>query len=75
MKLKTRSFFRSSSKGGGRGTREAAGGAGEIKWELRPGGMLVQKREDNGVEEMIRVRVSNGIKVHQVSVKDTSTFR
>ncbi|KAL0381777.1 UNVERIFIED_CONTAM: hypothetical protein Sangu_0242000 [Sesamum angustifolium] len=40
-------FSRSSSSklgGGGGGAAAANVGGGDIKWELRPGGMLVQKR-------------------------------
>ncbi|OAY83489.1 BAG family molecular chaperone regulator 4 [Ananas comosus] len=47
-----------------------------IEWELRPGGMLVQKRDD-GVGSpgpMIRVRVSHGSYHHEVSVPAQATF-
>ncbi|KAJ7974710.1 BAG family molecular chaperone regulator 2 [Quillaja saponaria] len=50
---------------------------GEIKWELRPGGMLVQKREfatQSVGEEMITVRVSTVSKWHDISIQSTSTF-
>ncbi|GLU11375.1 hypothetical protein SLE2022_281280 [Rubroshorea leprosula] len=70
-----------SSKGGGGGpggdSQKGCGGgvSNEIKWELRPGGMLVQKRESgsNG-EGMITVRVSTVSQWHDVSVEATSTF-
>ncbi|KAL4193525.1 hypothetical protein AMTRI_Chr06g199950 [Amborella trichopoda] len=75
IKLKTKRFSRSSSKlslgeNGG-------GGGGVIDWELRPGGMLVQKREKgekNGECEMIRVKVSNGSNSHQISIQSNATF-
>ncbi|OAY73460.1 BAG family molecular chaperone regulator 2 [Ananas comosus] len=62
MKLRSKKLFkRSSSKlsGGGGAAVVGVGGRGEIEWELRPGGMLVQKREGRGVAgELITVRVS-----------------
>ncbi|XP_044467167.1 BAG family molecular chaperone regulator 2-like [Mangifera indica] len=52
------------------------GGISEIKWELRPGGMLVQKREsgDSVGEATITLRVSNVSKWHDISIEATSTF-
>nr|XP_043608529.1 BAG family molecular chaperone regulator 2-like [Erigeron canadensis] len=50
---------------------------GEVKWELRPGGMLVQKREmvDESVdEEIMVVRVATGSQWHDISIQPTSTF-
>ncbi|XP_004304688.1 PREDICTED: BAG family molecular chaperone regulator 2-like [Fragaria vesca subsp. vesca] len=48
---------------------------GEIKWELRPGGMLVQRRETpNAGEGMITVKVSTVSQWHDISVEPTSTF-
>lgn len=55
----------------------------KIEWEVRPGGMLVQKRrspddddEYGGVEEVILVRVSTGSggAWHDVSIDATATF-
>ncbi|KAG2652071.1 BAG family molecular chaperone regulator 1-like [Panicum virgatum] len=61
--------------GGGNGSAAGAGGgAGEIEWEVRPGGMLVQKRDGKGGEEVIVVRVSTGYSWHDVSIGATSTF-
>ncbi|PIN17798.1 hypothetical protein CDL12_09535 [Handroanthus impetiginosus] len=84
IKLRSKRFSRSSSKlggggGGGGGGAAANGGtaaAGEIKWELRPGGMLVQKREsqENSDEVMITIRVSTVSQWHDISVQATSTF-
>ncbi|KAF5190398.1 Bag family molecular chaperone regulator [Thalictrum thalictroides] len=58
------------------GCKGAGGGGGEIKWELRPGGMLVQKREDGGSlgEALIKVRVSTVSRWHDISIEATSTF-
>ncbi|KAK4710557.1 hypothetical protein R3W88_005070 [Solanum pinnatisectum] len=53
---------------------------GEIKWELRPGGMLVQKREcENNIsnsngEAIIKLRVSTVSNFHDISIQPTSTF-
>ncbi|MQM14162.1 hypothetical protein Taro_047096 [Colocasia esculenta] len=77
MKLRSRRLFKNSSKHGGGGGRGLGGCTGDIKWELRPGGMLVQKREDGNSlgGEVIRVRVSTGSSQwHDVSVEATSTF-
>ncbi|KAL0431607.1 UNVERIFIED_CONTAM: BAG family molecular chaperone regulator 2 [Sesamum radiatum] len=81
MKLRApKRFSRSSSSklgGGGGGSAVAnGGGGGDIKWELRPGGMLVQKREtnDNDDEVMITIRVSTVSQWHDISVRATSTF-
>ncbi|KAL7094907.1 hypothetical protein ACP275_11G134300 [Erythranthe tilingii] len=85
IKLRSKMFYRCSSKlgsggggasGGGGGAASHVGG-GEIKWELRPGGMLVQKRESNensSGEVMITIRVSTVSKWHDISVQPTSTF-
>lgn len=49
----------------------------EIKWELRPGGMLVQMRESgqsDGNKGLITIRVSTVSKSHDISIQQTSTF-
>jgi hypothetical protein len=56
------------------GDNGVGGGAGEIEWEVRPGGMLVQKRNGRGGQEMVTVRVSTGFSWHDVSIAATSTF-
>ncbi|WVZ74746.1 hypothetical protein U9M48_022892 [Paspalum notatum var. saurae] len=78
LRYSKRLFKRSSSPKqaaacGGDGN--VAAGAGEIEWEVRPGGMLVQKRDGRGGEEAITVRVSTGFSCwHDVSIGATSTF-
>ncbi|XP_023741543.1 BAG family molecular chaperone regulator 1 isoform X2 [Lactuca sativa] len=88
MKLRSKRFQTSLSKlrggcggggGGGSGDNKECGAtiAREIKWELRPGGMLVQKREIAGqnVEKgVIMVRVATCSQWHDISIQATSTF-
>ncbi|KAJ0977328.1 hypothetical protein J5N97_012802 [Dioscorea zingiberensis] len=79
MKLRSRRLFRSCSSkvGVGRETIRACNGegGGDIQWEVRPGGMLVQKREGGkGGGELIRLRVSMGSHSHDISIGATSTF-
>lgn len=81
IKIRSKRFSRSSSSklaGGGRGGGAANGGGGttgEIKWELRPGGMLVQKREcKENNDEIIIIRVSTVSYWHDISIQATSTF-
>ncbi|XP_059452527.1 BAG family molecular chaperone regulator 2 [Corylus avellana] len=75
MKLRSKRFCRSSSKLSN-GGNSIKGGEKEIKWELRPGGMLVQKRDtaDSEGEGMITIRVATVSKWHDISVQATSTF-
>ncbi|GER29525.1 ubiquitin family protein [Striga asiatica] len=81
IKLRPKMFSRSSSKpsvaGGNGGDAANTGGraTAEIKWEVRPGGMLVQKRESNNNEEgVITIRISTVSKWHDISIQPTSTF-
>ncbi|WJX65946.1 hypothetical protein P8452_50554 [Trifolium repens] len=84
MKLKSKRFCRSISLSKlGIGNKVVASSPSEkdcnenceIKWELRPGGMLVQKRENNkSVGEIITIRVSTVSKWHDISIEETSTF-
>ncbi|XP_075634072.1 BAG family molecular chaperone regulator 4-like [Castanea sativa] len=48
----------------------------EIDWELRPGGMLVQKRDagDASSGPMIKIKVSHGSYHHDITVPAQSTF-
>eukprot|EP00250_Pteridium_aquilinum_P010356 c19327_g1_i1 orf=1236-2177(-) len=75
-----------SSKGlfvmkGNLGSNVARAGDAEgasAEWELRPGGMLVQKRDPDAdavhAGPLIRVKVSYGRASHHVSIKAHSTF-
>ena len=78
-------FRRSSSKGstaGGSSSSSSDGGdvgsggrgRGEIEWEVRPGGMLVQNREGRPDVEVITVRVATGFSWHDVSIGATCIF-
>ena len=65
-------FRRSSSKSS---TASSGRRRGEIGWEVRPGGMLVQKRDGRGdVEVITTVRVATGFSWHDVSIGATCTF-
>ncbi|KAK1304517.1 BAG family molecular chaperone regulator 3 [Acorus calamus] len=60
--------------GGGGSEAEA-----KIEWEVRPGGMLVQKRTDSAAEAAaakpnLRVRVVHGAARYEISVNSQSTF-
>lgn len=48
----------------------------EIDWELRPGGMLVQKRNagDAASSPMIKIKVSHGSYHHYITIPAQSTF-
>lgn len=84
MKLRSKRFSRSSSKlrpggathGDGEGCKSCGMLTSEIKWELRPGGMLVQKREckESAGEGVITIRISTVSQWHDISVQATSTF-
>lgn len=49
----------------------------EIDWELRPGGMLVQKRNnagEAGASPMIKIKVSHGSYHRYITIPAQSTF-
>ncbi|KAK9067338.1 hypothetical protein SSX86_014664 [Deinandra increscens subsp. villosa] len=84
----SRSFSRLRSSAGSRcnsdnrGCNKVKGATvmrmGEVKWELRPGGMLVQRREIEGESVVeggiITIRVTTVSQWHDVSICATSTF-
>lgn len=83
IRLRSKRFSRSSSKPGNNGSKAASSSPekdcksiGEIKWELRPGGMLVQKRKSNqsAGEGMITIIVSTMSQSQEISIEATSTF-
>ncbi|KAI4350591.1 hypothetical protein L6164_005036 [Bauhinia variegata] len=81
IKLGSKRFCRSSSKlsrwnKAAPPAEKDSRSFGEIKWEVRPGGMLVQKREinENAGEGIITIRVSTVSQWHDISIEATSTF-
>ncbi|KAF3780138.1 BAG family molecular chaperone regulator 2 [Nymphaea thermarum] len=73
IKLRSRRFWRCSSK---LSEGVSDDGAADIEWELRPGGMLVQKRENGGGQDgkLIRVRVSSVSDSHEITIGANATF-
>ncbi|XP_010941523.2 BAG family molecular chaperone regulator 1 isoform X2 [Elaeis guineensis] len=66
---------KTGSDGGSAAGEEEAGR--EVEWEMRPGGMLVQKRRvDPGAAAAseVRVRISYGAAKYEVSVSSLATF-
>lgn len=67
---------------GGRVSGAGAGGreSGGHDWEMRPGGMLVQKRNPDSdpvgakPPPMIRVRVKYGSVYHEISISPHASF-
>lgn len=85
IKLRSKKYFgRSSSKlsssasklKGADQKELGANNIAEIKWELRPGGMLVQKRESGQSvgEGLITIRVSTVSQWHDISIESSSSF-
>ncbi|GJN02546.1 hypothetical protein PR202_ga19908 [Eleusine coracana subsp. coracana] len=73
-KLFRRSSSKSSTGSSSSSDGDSASIRGEIEWEVRPGGMLVQKRDGRGDVEVITVRVATGFSWHDVSIGATCTF-
>ena len=79
MKMKTKTTGLSQIKGSS--AVGDGGGDGQLMdWELRPGGMLVQKRNADSDREStpapptIRVRVKYGSNYHELSISSQATF-
>lgn len=48
-----------------------------IEWEMRPGGMLVQRRNDNSDDQItpnLRIRVAYGVARYEISINPHATF-
>lgn len=79
MKMRTKTTGISQMNGGSAG---GGGGAGAestpSEWEMRPGGMLVQKRSDSDQNSAppptIRVRVKYGSIYHEIHISSQATF-
>lgn len=76
MKLSPKRLFKRNPKLNENGEKIGAGvyDRYETEWEVRPGGMLVQKRVEGREEGTITVRVSTGHQCHDISIGATSTF-
>ncbi|KAH6759425.1 hypothetical protein C2S51_019660 [Perilla frutescens var. frutescens] len=59
-------------------TSSSAPAAGAVEWEVRPGGMLVQKRGESNCRDFaspnLRIRVVYGAALYQISANSQSTF-
>lgn len=54
--------------------RSGGGRDAEGEWEVRPGGMLVQRRDGEAAGPAIRIRVSHGAALRDVFVPAQATF-
>lgn len=78
MKMKTKTTGLSQMKGSS-AVGDAGGEPRPMDWELRPGGMLVQKRTPDSDREStppptIRVKVKYGSNYHEISISSQATF-
>ncbi|KAH6776707.1 hypothetical protein C2S52_014268 [Perilla frutescens var. hirtella] len=59
-------------------TSSSAPTSGAVEWEVRPGGMLVQKRGESNCRDFatpnLRIRVVYGAALYQISANSQSTF-
>lgn len=75
--VKPRNVGTVAAKGG---ASTSGGGGGLTAWELRPCGMLVQKRnsdvnyQNQTVVPTIKVKVKYGSTYHEVTIKSQATF-
>ncbi|KAF3944765.1 hypothetical protein CMV_028797 [Castanea mollissima] len=79
MRMKTKTTGLGPMKGSSAGGGGAEPGGAGNEWELRPGGMLVQKRtsesDRNSVPApTIRVRVKYGSIYHEINISSQATF-
>ncbi|KAL9271080.1 BAG family molecular chaperone regulator 1-like protein [Drosera capensis] len=79
MRLKTKLSSLSPKSSTAAAAAEVGGGeAGNVDWEMRPCGMLVQKRLDSDLNSVpsptIRVRVKHGAVYHEISISSQATF-
>ncbi|XP_068650219.1 BAG family molecular chaperone regulator 1-like [Aristolochia californica] len=74
MRMRTKAVNLPTSK-----SSEMPGVGAEVDWELRPGGMLVQKRnlvsdQDSAPAPVIKIRVKHGSSIHEVFISSQATF-
>ncbi|KDP22324.1 hypothetical protein JCGZ_26155 [Jatropha curcas] len=79
MRMKTKPTGLSTMNGSSRAGGGGGGNESGHEWELRPGGMLVQKRNPNSDRSSIppptiRVRVKYGSAYHQINISSQATF-
>ncbi|XP_010909200.1 BAG family molecular chaperone regulator 1 [Elaeis guineensis] len=70
-------MWRTVSDGGSSAAQGEEAEGGEMEWEMRPGGMLVQKRQADlgaAAAPVVRVRISHGAVRYEVSVSCLATF-
>ncbi|KAK4421056.1 BAG family molecular chaperone regulator 2 [Sesamum alatum] len=75
--MKRRFHFNGRRSGVSETTTASAPNEEEVEWEMRPGGMLVQKRSDNSQvisPPNLRIRVAYGAARYQISANSQSTF-
>ncbi|KAL9253640.1 BAG family molecular chaperone regulator 1-like protein [Drosera capensis] len=75
MRMKTRLTSPTTAAGGG----GVGGEETRTDWEVRPGGLLVQKRSDSDLNSAppaptIKVRVKYGASYHEISMSSQATF-
>nr|XP_043614480.1 BAG family molecular chaperone regulator 1-like [Erigeron canadensis] len=78
MRVRTRATEMTSTDGNS-GAGAGAGAGGVDIWEVRPGGMLVQKRDPDAETHRIppptiRVRVKHGSIYHEININSQATF-
>ncbi|KAL9273968.1 BAG family molecular chaperone regulator 1-like protein [Drosera capensis] len=78
MKLKTKLTSLSPKSSAAAAAEVGGGEAGNVDWEMRPCGMMVQKRLDSDLNSVpsptIRVRVKHGAVYHEISISSQATF-
>nr|GMD11630.1 BAG family molecular chaperone regulator 2-like [Ipomoea batatas] len=77
--MKRKLKFNAAGRSAGVGeTKTSSSAAEEVKWEMRPGGMLVQKRSDNSDDAVsppkLQIRVAYGAARYDLSVNSQATF-
>lgn len=76
--MKTKPTGLMSHMNGGSIAHGGGGGESGSEWEVRPGGMLVQKRTDTDRSSIppptIRVRVKYGSTYHEMHISSQATF-
>lgn len=74
--MKRRSNYSGCMSEGSATTTSSTSKEEEVEWEMRPGGMLVQKRTDksDSLAPNLRIRVAYGALRYEMSVNSQATF-